>query len=67
MNIEMILSQVDAFFEENRGQEAEKLMRESIVRAMEEQDDNSLLQLLNELLGYYREAGRFEEDFLLSL
>ena len=39
MNIEMILSQVDAFFEENRGQEAEKLMRESIVRAMEEQDD----------------------------
>ena len=27
LNIEMILSQVDAFFEENRGQEAEKLMR----------------------------------------
>lgn len=66
LNIEMILSQVDAFFEENRGQEAEKLMRESIVRAMEEQDDNSLLQLLNELLGYYREAGRFEEAWLIA-
>ena len=66
MNIEMILSQVDAFFEENRGQEAERLMRESIVRAMEEQDDNSLLQLLNELLGYYREAGRFEEAWLIA-
>lgn len=66
MDIQRILSQVDAFFEENKGQEAEKLMRESIARAMEEQDDNSLLQLLNELLGYYRETSRYEEAYLLS-
>lgn len=66
MDIQRILSQVDAFFEENKGEEAEKLMRESIARAMEEQDDNSLLQLLNELLGYYRETSRYEEAYLLS-
>lgn len=66
MDIQRILSQVDAFFEENKGEEAEKLMRESIARAMGEQDDNSLLQLLNELLGYYRETSRYEEAYLLS-
>lgn len=66
MDIQRILSQVDAFFEENKGEEAEKLMQESIARAMEEQDDNSLLQLLNELLGYYRETSRYEEAYLLS-
>lgn len=66
MDIQRILSQADAFFEENKGEEAEKLMRESIARAMEEQDDNSLLQLLNELLGYYRETSRYEEAYLLS-
>lgn len=61
-----ILSQVDLLFEENKGEEAEKLMQESIARAVSEQDDTSLLQLLNELLGYYREVSRYEEAYLLG-
>lgn len=66
MDIQEIFSQIDKLFEENRREEAEKLMRESIARAMEEQDDNSLLQLLNELLGFYRETGRHEEAALIA-
>lgn len=66
MDIQNILAQVDALFEENRGEEAEKLMQESIAEALREQDDNSILQLLNELLGYYRETSRYEEAYLLG-
>lgn len=66
MDIESVLKQVDVLFEENRGAEAERLMRESVVQAMGEQDDNSLLQLLNELAGYYREAGQTEHSFQMA-
>ena len=60
MDIRGILKQVDVFYEENRGEQAEKLMQESILQAVQEQDDESLLQLLNELLGYYRETSQTE-------
>lgn len=66
MNIENILAQVDALFEENQGEAAERLMQESLAEAVGEQDDNSILQLLNELLGYYRETSRYEEAYLLG-
>lgn len=66
MDIQSVLNQVDVFFEENKGEEAERLMREAVVQAMEEQDDNSLLQLLNELIGYYREAGQAENSFQMA-
>lgn len=66
MDIQSVLKQVDIFFEENRGEEAEKLMRESVVQAVQEQDDDSLLQLLNELAGYYREAGQTENSFQMA-
>jgi len=66
MDIQEIFSQIDKLFEQNKRDEAEKLMQESIAQAMAEQDDNSLLQLLNELLGFYRETGRHEEAALIA-
>ena len=66
MNIEQILSRVDAYFEENKGEEAEKLMLESVAEAVLEEEDGCLLQLLNELIGYYRVTSRFEEAYLFS-
>ena len=66
MNIEKILSQVDAYFEENKREEAEKLMLESVAEAVLEEEDGCLLQLLNELIGYYRVTSRFEEAYLFS-
>lgn len=65
-DIQKILEQVDEYFEQNRGEEAEKLMLDSIRQAVLEQDDSSLLQLLNELLGYYRETSRSEDSFLIA-
>ncbi len=66
MNVEEILSKVDAYFEENRGEEAEKLMLESIGQAAQEGDDACLLHLLNELLGYYRETGQRDNAFRIA-
>ncbi|MCH5341263.1 MAG: DUF4125 family protein [Acetatifactor sp.] len=61
MDIQDILKRVDAFLEQNRGEEAEQLMLESLTQAVSEQDDNVLLQLLNELLSYYRETSRVQD------
>ncbi len=66
MDINRVLAQVDAFFEENRGEEAEKLMQQSIGQAIQEQDDASLLHLLNELLGYYRETSQKENAMKMA-
>ena len=66
MDIQSVLRQVDIFFGENRGKEAEKLMQESVLQAVQEGDDNSLLQLLNELIGYYRETGQAEVSFQMA-
>lgn len=65
LNMQGILEQVDKYFEENRGEEAERLMQQSAAQAVQEGDDGSLLQLLNELLGYYRETG--QEENALSM
>lgn len=66
MDINGILNQVDDYFAQNQGEKARVLLEESIQQAVEEQDDNSLLQLLNELLGYYREVSLVEESFQIA-
>ncbi|MCM1056937.1 MAG: DUF4125 family protein [Firmicutes bacterium] len=66
MNIQEMIIQIDKLLEENKREEAEKLMQESIAKAVAEQDDSSLLRLLNELLGFYRETGRHEEAYLIG-
>ena len=66
MDIQEILKQVDSLFAENKGQEAERLMLKSAAKAVDEQDDGCLLQLLNELLGYYRQTSQHENSFRIA-
>ena len=60
MEIQNILAQVDAYFEADRGKDAEQLLQQSVADAEREQDDGAKLQLLNELIGYYRESSQHE-------
>ena len=60
MDIQNILAQVDAYFEADRGKDAEQLLQQSVADAEREQDDGAKLQLLNELIGYYRESSQHE-------
>ena len=64
-DINSVLETVDEFYEKNQGAEAEKLLLRSAEQAAKEQDNGSLLQLLNELLGYYRRQGRRRLPFKL--
>lgn len=66
MDMNELLQQVDKYYEQNRGGDAERLMQEGIARAVQEQDDESLLQLLNELLGYYRETSQVENSYRIA-
>lgn len=66
MDINQILQQIDAYYEENRGAEAEQLMRRCIEQAITESNDGVLLQLLNELLGYYRETSQVQESYAIA-
>ncbi len=66
MNMNQILQQIDAYYEENRGKEAEGFMLQCIEQAVAESDEGSLLQLLNELLGYYRETSQVESSFAVA-
>lgn len=60
LDVDGILAQVDALYEENKGEEAKQLMLHSLEEAESLQDDGARLQLLNELLGYYRETSQEE-------
>ena len=66
LDLAAVIQQVDTFYAQNRGKEAESLLKESIVQAVQEEDDNALLTLLNELIGYYRETSKVEESFKLA-
>ncbi len=66
LDLEAIIQQIDKLQEENRGPESETLMKESIVQAVQEEDDNALLTLLNELIGYYRETSQAEVSYQLA-
>ena len=66
MDIERVIQKVDDLYSQNRGKEAEQFMLQCIALAMHEGDDGSLLQLLNELLGYYRETSQVENSYAIA-
>lgn len=66
LETDSILRQVDDFFRNNQGAEAEKLLLDSLKLAQDSGDDSGVLILLNELLGYYRETSRVEESYRLA-
>lgn len=56
MNMEFILREVDRLFDENKAKEAETFLLKSLKEAKEEEDFGVCLQILNELIGYYRQT-----------
>ena len=66
MDVSAILKKIDGCLANNSLKESEAVMREGIGQALREEDDNALLSLLNELIGFYRETSRVEESFALA-
>lgn len=63
MQTENIIKELDRLFAEGKGPEAQALLEASIKQAMEEQDDQALLPLLNEMIGYKRETSQVEDSY----
>lgn len=61
LDIDAILQKVDDLFDENRAKEAERLLLTSLDRAKQTEDGGAQLQLLNELIGYYRQTSEREK------
>ncbi len=62
MNIERVLSQLDELFAQHRIDQVEGFLLHKIDEAAEEGDTSSLITLLNEIIGHYRETGEFEKS-----
>ena len=63
MRTDEIVNKLDRLFSENKGQEAQRLLEDSIRLAMEEADNHALLTLLNEMIGYMRETSQVESSY----
>lgn len=61
MNIELILQQLDTLFAEHKVYQVEDFLKNKIYEAAEEGDRNSVITLMNELIGHFRETGEFDK------
>ena len=66
MDIETLRQVIDKLYEEGRAAEAERIMLETAAVAADEGEDALLLQILNELIGHYRETGEWDKAFEIS-
>lgn len=62
MNIERILEQLDELFTQHKVDQVENFLLHRIDEASAEGDVSSLITLLNEIIGHYRETGEFEKS-----
>lgn len=60
MNISTILNQLDTLFQEKKIENVESFLLHHINEAKELGDTSSLITLLNELIGYYRDLSKHE-------
>ncbi|MBQ3907552.1 MAG: DUF4125 family protein [Lachnospiraceae bacterium] len=61
MNIELFFREVDRLFDENKAKEAEALMLQTLEEAQERGEHGVCLQILNELIGYYRQTSEMDK------
>lgn len=59
MNIDEIFAQIDRLYSENDGAKVEEYIIEKLAEAARVGDENVMIQLLNELIGHYRETSEF--------
>ena len=61
MNIDEIFAEIDRLYTANQGEKVEEYILEKIGEAAKDGDENIMIQLLNELIGHYRETSEFDK------
>ena len=62
MNITLVLEELDALFAEHKIDEVEPFLTGKMEQAAEEGDSGSVITLMNELIGHFRETGEFDKS-----
>ncbi|MBO4903920.1 MAG: DUF4125 family protein [Lachnospiraceae bacterium] len=60
MNIDEIFAEIDRLYSEHEIEKVEEYMLDRLGEAARQNDENVMIQLLNELIGHYRETGDFD-------
>lgn len=58
MDIQNVLQQLDALFAQRKHEQVEGFLSSSLEQALAEGDDSSVVSLLNEMIGFYRDSGQ---------
>lgn len=66
MDIDQIRELIDRFYGQGDSKKAEEVLLSGASNALEEGDDYLLLQILNELIGHYRETSEWENAFEIA-
>ncbi len=61
MNIDEIFAQIDRLYSANEGEKVEEYILEKLGEAARAGEENVMIQLLNELIGHYRETSEFDK------
>lgn len=61
MDVNEIFKKIDDLFDENKAKEAERFMLDCLKEAKEKNNTSLCLQLLNELIGYYRQTSEADK------
>lgn len=61
MNMDEIYAQLDKIYDEYQGQGVEEFLLKNVEEALSQMDTPAIVQLLNELVGYYREHSEYEK------
>lgn len=66
MKIEEVLKRLDYLFETNRMDEVEDFLSGKLEEAMEEEDTSSVITIVNEMIGFFRDTGQDEKSIAYS-
>ena len=61
MNIDEIFAEIDRLYSANEGPKAEEYILDRLAEAAKLGEENVMIQLLNELIGHYRETSEFDK------
>ena len=61
MNMDEIFAEIDRLFTAGDNEKAEEYMLGKLTEAAQAGDENAMVQLLNELIGHYRETSEFDK------
>ena len=61
MNIDEIFAEIDRLYTANEGDKVEGFILDKLSEAAQSGDENVMIQLLNELIGHYRETSEFDK------